>query len=302
MEELLKSATLHRQANYRNLRHNRPRQGSQSFYSNNQQGTEVEEADLKHHRGHHGNHTTKNRFAATECYMELAPLYGHKENQCKTQEERPNPDHHDNRNNLHSSSYQEKSCVLENWPTDPHKTGVSRSGANGGPLLRSENQEVLSPHQPQLCYTPASHIPLSDYVIVDEDELRCFSPDGSTATAVYSGPAHPERAPSPLYADDTPYTILNYADATEPITAIFMGFQLTQDDSGQAPECEASLKAELIVIHDDSDGEIAETKNQPGANGCQAGSSGGGDRRLQKQVATGTSTLKKKHKACCAVS
>uniref|UniRef100_H3C024 Palmdelphin n=1 Tax=Tetraodon nigroviridis TaxID=99883 RepID=H3C024_TETNG len=233
VEELLRSATVHRQASYRNLRHNRPRQGN------------------------HGNH-----------------------------------------NDLYSS-YQEKRSVLETWPAGHHKNA---GGANGGPLPRSQNQEVLSLQQPQLCYTPASYIPLSDYVSVDEDELLCFSPDGSTATAVYSGPAHPERAPSPLYADDAPYTILNYVDATEPITAIFMGFQLTQDDSGQAPECEASLKAELVVIHDDSDDETAGAKNQPGTNGCQAGSSGGGDRRMQKQVATGTRIIKKKHNACCAVS
>lgn len=287
---------MHRQASYRNLRHNRPRQGNQSFYD--QQGPEPEEANLKHRRGHHGNNTTENRFTTRGSYLGSERLCGHKENRCETQEERVNPGNHGNHNDLYSS-YQEKRSVLETWPAGHHKNA---GGANGGPLPRSQNQEVLSLQQPQLCYTPASYIPLSDYVSVDEDELLCFSPDGSTATAVYSGPAHPERAPSPLYADDAPYTILNYVDATEPITAIFMGFQLTQDDSGQAPECEASLKAELVVIHDDSDDETAGAKNQPGTNGCQAGSSGGGDRRMQKQVATGTRIIKKKHNACCAVS
>uniref|UniRef100_H2SSE2 Palmdelphin n=1 Tax=Takifugu rubripes TaxID=31033 RepID=H2SSE2_TAKRU len=256
VEELLKSATVHRQANYRNPHLNHPRRGKPGFY-NNQQETEVEGADFQHLRGHHGNNMSKNVFTFRESYMGL--------------------EHHHHENSV------------------------------GGPLPRSQNQEVLSPRQSQLCYTPASYIPLSDYITVDEEELFCFSPDGSTATATatYSGPAHSKRAPSPLYADDTPYTILNNVDTTEPITAIFMGFQLTQDDSEQMPECEASLKAELIII-DDSDDETKETKTDPGSNSCQAGSPavgnvGVGDRWMEKQVATGIRKMKKKHKACCAV-
>lgn len=235
--------------------------------------------------------------------MGLEHQYGHKENQNRTQDERVNHSNHNNRFNygnhkdVYNSLYQVKNCVLENR--------VDSSTVNGGPLPRSQNQEVLSPRQSQLCYTPASYIPLSDYITVDEEELFCFSPDGSTATATYNGPAHSKRAPSPLYADDTPYTILSSVDTTEPITAIFMGFQLTQDDSEQMPECEASLKAELIII-DDSDDETKETKTQPGSNSCQAGSPavgnvGVGDKWMEKQVATGIRKMKKKHKACCAV-
>lgn len=294
MDELLRSATLHRQQN-------RPRQANQSFHGN-QRGTELEGAELKPHRGLRGNDMTKNTFTSRGSYMGLEHRYGHKENQRKTR----NQGNRCNRDDVYSSSYQEKNCVLENWPAG-HYNSVSRGGASGGPPPRAQNQEVLSPQQPQLCYTPASDIPLSDYVSVDEDELFCFSPDGSTATAVYSDPAHMDRAPSPLYADDTPYTVLHSVDTTEPVTAIFMGFQLTQDDSRQTPECEAPLKAELIFIHDDSTDETKEPKNQPGSNGCRAGSSavggvvGGGDRRTQKQVATGIRKMKKKHKACCAV-
>lgn len=308
VEELLKSATVHRKANHRNLRHNHPRQEKQSFYNNQQ---ETEGADLKHHRGYHGNNMTKNIFTSRGSYMGLEPCHGHKENPRKSQEEWVNQSNHGNRNSrsnhndVYNSSYQDNNCVLENWPAGHHKN--SKGGANGGPLPRSQFQEVLSPRQPQLCYTPASYIPLSDYVSVDEDELFCFSPDGSTATAVYSGPAHLDRAPSPLYAEDTPYAILNSVDTTEPITAIFMGFQLTQDDSGQTPECEASLEAELIIIDDDSEDETKETKGQPGTNGYQAGCSatgdavGSGDRRVEKQVTTGIRKMKKNHKACCAV-
>lgn len=297
MEELLKSAAVHRQANYRNLHQNHPRQGKQSFYHNQQQ-TEPEEADLKHRQGHRGNNMTNNTFTSRGSYTGLVDHCGHKDNQRKT--------HHGNHSHVYNSSCQEKNCVLENWPAGQNKTSVSGGGANGGPLPRSQNQEVLSPQQPQLCYTPASYIPLSDYVSVDEDELFCFSPDGSMATAMHSGPAHLDRAPSPLYADDTPYTILNSVHTSEPITAIFMGFQLTQDDSGHTPEGEASLKAELIII-DDSDDDTKETGTPPGTNGCQAGRSalgdvvGGGDRRMQKQAATGIRKTKKKRKACCAV-
>lgn len=316
MEELLKSATVHRQAKYENPHQNHPRWGKASFY-NNQQDTEVEGAELQHHRGHHGNNMTKNKFTSTESYMGLGHQYGHKENQHRTQDVRANHidqsnhanlnnrSNHANHNDVYNSSYQVKNCVLGNWPTSHYKNSVDRGRANGGPLPRSQNPEVLSLQQSQLCYTPASYIPLSDYVSVDEEELFCFSPDGSTATATYSGPPYPDRATSPLYADDTPYTILNSVDTTEPITAIFMGFQLTQDDS-EMPECEASLKAELIIIDDDSSDEIKETKTQPGSNICQAGSStvgnvGGGERWMEKQVTTGIRKIKKKHKACCAV-
>lgn len=290
---------MHRQVNYRNLQQNHPRRVKQGFYND------------QHHRGHHDNNMSKNIFTSSESYMGLEHQYGHKENQYRTQDERVNHSNHNNRYNhgnhkdVYNSSYQVKNCVLENWPASHHENSVDSSRANGGPLPRSQNQEVLSPRQLQLCYTPASYIPLSDYITVDEEELFCYSPDGSTATVTYSGPAHSKRAPSPLYADDTPYTILNSVDTTEPITAIFMGFQLTQDDSDQMPECEASLKAELIII-DDSDDETKETKTQPGSNSCQAGSPavgnvGVGDRWMEKQVATGIRKMKKKHKACCAV-
>lgn len=310
VEELLKSATVHRQANYRNPHQNHPRWGKPGFY-NNQQETEVEGADFQNHRGHHGNNMSKNIFTSRESYIGFEPQYGHKENQYRTQDERVNHSNDNNRYNhgnhkdVYNSLYHVKNCVLENWPASHHENSVDSSTANGGPLPRSQNQEVLSPRQSQLCYTPASYIPLSDYITVDEEELFCFSPDGSTATATYSGSAYSKQVPSPLYADDTSYTILNSVDTTEPITAIFMGFQLTQDDSEQMPECEASLKAELIII-DDSEDETKETSTQPGSNSCPAGSPavgnvGVGDRWMDKQVATGIRKIKKKHKACCAV-
>lgn len=276
MEELLKSASLHRRENYRN---------------NGRGQAEVDGDDL----GNHGNNTWRNKFIGREGYVELECQYGHKENQRWGNHGNRNNRNHGNHEDVCNTSHQVKNCAADLWPTSHQKSC-------GGPLPRSQHQEqrFLSPRQPQLCYTPASYIPLNDYVSVDEEELFCFSPDGSTATATYSGPAHPGRGPSPLYADDAPYTILSSLDTSEPITAIFMGFQLTQDDSGQTPECEASLEAELVVIGSDSDDETKETKNQPGSNGCQAGSSGR-DRWVEKQVATGIRNIKRKHRPCCSV-
>ncbi|XP_029970796.1 palmdelphin-like [Salarias fasciatus] len=106
------------------------------------------------------------------------------------------------------------------------------------PPPRPHGQEVVTVSQPQLCYTPAQHIPLADYVSVDEEQL---------------GSAHCDRARSPLYGDDAPYTILNAVDTTEPITAIFMGFQMAVDDSGQAPGHDGALRAELVVIGDEQE-------------------------------------------------
>uniref|UniRef100_A0A672HRM2 Uncharacterized protein n=1 Tax=Salarias fasciatus TaxID=181472 RepID=A0A672HRM2_SALFA len=80
----------------------------------------------------------------------------------------------------------------------------------------------------------------------------------------HRGSAHCDRARSPLYGDDAPYTILNAVDTTEPITAIFMGFQMAVDDSGQAPGHDGALRAELVVIGDEQ-----ETREGAGPMGRQ---------------------------------
>lgn len=287
MEELLRGASLHRRENHRR-------------WDDGRGQVEGDGDDL----GRHGNSRSRNKFIGREECVEPERQYGHKENHRRGNHGNHNDRNHGNRHHrnhgnhedVYGVSHQVKDCTADRWPAS-HQEGC------GGHLPRSQHQEALSPRQPQLCYTPASYIPLSDYVSVDEEELICFSPDGSTATATYSGPAHPCRGPSPLYEDDAPYTILSSLDTTEPVTAIFMGFQLTQDDSGHTPECEASLEAELVVIGSDSDDEsddTKETKNRPGRNGRQAGSSGG-DRRAEKQAATGIRKIKRKHRPCCSV-
>lgn len=166
------------------------------------------------------------------------------------------------------------------------------SAPGGRGLPTSQNQEVVSPRQPQLCYTPASSIPLSEYVSVDDDRLWSSSPDGSTATAAYSGPVRPDRA------EAASYTVLGSVDTSQPVTAIFMGFQLTQDDSGQTPESEASLEAELVFI----DGDDGATES----DGRRAASSAGGEAVVvggarRAQVATGIRKIPRNHKACCSV-
>ncbi|CAM9135935.1 unnamed protein product, partial [Lampetra planeri] len=44
-------------------------------------------------------------------------------------------------------------------------------------------------------------------------------------------PPTPTEAPPPSAETTTPYSILSVMDTTEPITAVFMGFQTAQDDS-----------------------------------------------------------------------
>ncbi|CAJ1071409.1 palmdelphin isoform X1 [Xyrichtys novacula] len=73
---------------------------------------------------------------------------------------------------------------------------------------------------------------------------------GNQLSSLCRGPATSDRGPSPLYADNAPHTILNTVDTTEPITAIFMGFQTAQDDIGPGQEFEGSLKVELVIIKD----------------------------------------------------
>uniref|UniRef100_A0A8C9ZXE9 Palmdelphin n=1 Tax=Sander lucioperca TaxID=283035 RepID=A0A8C9ZXE9_SANLU len=140
-----------------------------------------------------------------------------------------------------------------------------------------------------------------------EEHLYCYHSHDALCSS---------RVPSPLYADDPPYTIINAMETTEPITAIFMGFQTAQDDSMPAKECEDSLKAELVIIEDAEDSEddhsMKEKKLyvQPGDKSYSRGSSangnvgrmeGVGDRWTERRVGPGIRKIQKKHKACCTV-
>lgn len=180
---------------------------------------------------------------------------------------------------------------------------------------------MVTGYQPQLCCPPANYIPLRDYISVDEEELNHYSSsyyqshsrpkNGHNQSTAHSGPVHKHRVPSPLYRDDTPYTILNTLDTTEPVTAIFMGFQTAQDDSGQIPEIEGSLKAELVIIEDPEENcedssmkekSIGQVPTGSLTNGKVAHGEGVGERRTERWVGTGNRKMQKKHKACCSVS
>ncbi|XP_037314326.2 palmdelphin-like isoform X2 [Pungitius pungitius] len=282
VEQLLRSATVHRHLNHSKreqkccLKHQDERDGVEGF-------------DLRNQRGCYGSHLLRNTPPEKEFNGRQSGKSqpggeyhcGHQESVHRQQEERMNRSNlreghrlgnhsrgghpFGNQRERHCSSYQVRNChcVQEDRPS--HHTSsiinsvVNRGRANDRPPPRSHDMGTEFDCPGQLCYTSANYIPLSDYISVDEEELYGHSPpshhshDGRTTTALCSGPAPSDRAPSPIYGDNIPYTILNAMETTEPITAIFMGFQTAQDDSCRGREFEGSLKAELVVIEDIAD-------------------------------------------------
>nr|XP_043903088.1 palmdelphin-like isoform X1 [Solea senegalensis]XP_043903169.1 palmdelphin-like isoform X1 [Solea senegalensis] len=329
VQQLLRSATAHRQLN-----HQHPSIREEQWRSKRHDNEDkVEVCDLSDHRGRCGNHVLLHNTTAEKdvsCVENWQNWREYQENPHSRQDERLNHSklrerhrlgngkevgfHHGDQKGHGCSSYQVRNChsVLDNRPVS--NSSIIRSNSthggrtNGWAPPRSHDQEVVSPYQSQLCYTPANHIPLSDYISVDEEELYCNNPP-SYQSALYRGPTPSERVPSPLYGDDTPYTILNTMDTTEPITAIFMGFQTAQDDSGWGQEFEGSLKAELVVIEDsDENGEdnnsVSEERHaQPSVSGFSTGSSANGNVGFGvKRTAPGIKRTQKKHQPCCCVS
>uniref|UniRef100_A0A3Q3F324 Palmdelphin n=1 Tax=Labrus bergylta TaxID=56723 RepID=A0A3Q3F324_9LABR len=117
-----------------------------------------------------------------------------------------------------------------------------------------------------------------------------------------------KELPSPLFEDNAPYTILNAVNTTEPITAIFMGFQMAQDDRGLGHEFEGSLKAELVLIEDNEDvGEDNNTKENNNAGPTAANnyqnerSTNGNMKHTPRPVGPGIRKIQKKHRHCCTV-
>lgn len=214
---------------------------------------------------------------------------------------------HGNDRGCHRRSYPLTNCVNECRSASKCNNGLHRNSgvtnvgrANGYPTPKSHDPKAAYPCQAELCYTPQNDIPLRDYISVDDKELYCsnspstHSHEGIPATALYSSATLRHRVPSPLFGDDVPYTILNAVNTTEPITAIFMGFQTAQDDSGQVQEdFQGSLRAELVVIGED------DKKGQSCPNGDVGPAAG--DRRTWKGMPSGIRKMKSKHKACCAV-
>ncbi len=239
VEKLLRSATVHHQ-NYRREEH---------YFYKDEKDT-VDGCDLRHQRGHYGNHLLRNNMTEKDLNWrenrQRKPVAeyccGSHDSHYRRKDEKNNHgnlreghrlgnhrglgNHYGNQKDHHYSSYQEN-CVQEDTRASRHNNGTigRNSIVNGGranccPPPRSHDQEVVSARQPQLCYTPSSYILLQDYVSVDEEELYCFnqpayySHDENQPTALFSGPTHSDGVPSPLYEDDTPYTILNAMDTT----------------------------------------------------------------------------------------
>ncbi|XP_022059975.2 palmdelphin isoform X2 [Acanthochromis polyacanthus] len=308
VEQLLRSATVHRQATHQSYHQNPRKREDLSFCSrqdlrDREQERYRAEEDFTWQRKPHDDH----RCHQESLYIRHQDRSNHGNLRERQRLGNHNGLHHGNQSDRHCSSYKVRDhhSVQEDRPTSHQTNGIVRtnSGMNGSrssgfSSLRSHDQEVVMAHQPQLSYTPASYIPLKDYISVDEEELYRYNRPSyiqtenslSQSSALYGGPAHCDRVPSPLYGDDTPYTILTALDTTEPITAIFMGFQTAQDDSG-VQEFDGSLKAELVIIEDTEDHHEdlrKEKKNHvqgPGSSTNRLLEGGGG--RTEKRVGAG---------------
>ncbi|XP_063742927.1 palmdelphin-like isoform X2 [Eleginops maclovinus] len=323
VEQLLRSATIHRQVKQQNIHLNH----SKSFSNHQDRRGEEDRFDLRDQRGYYGFHPMRNNMTEKNCWGKCPEKTGaeHRrgqESQYRRHEERNNKsnmreghchginngmgNNYGNQKDGHHSSHKGRNGhhVLEDRPASHQKTSILRSNSvvNGGraydcPPPRSHDQEAASAYQPRLSYTPANHIPLCDYISVDEEELYSCSPASyhRPSTAMYTALPPSDRVPSPLYGDDTHYTILNAIDTTEPITAVFMGFQMAQDDSGRGHEFESSLKAELVIIEDEdnSDDNRVDEKQRScstgsSANGSMGRAEGVGDRRKERRGGPGT--------------
>lgn len=288
VEHLLRSASAHHQSKTPNYQQNH--NARSTLYRHHQDGLHV-----RHQRGPFG--FTTNNAADKD--------FGYKEASHRRPQDQNNFHHQDfGRYTDDRGSYHLTNCVNEYRSASKCNNGLNRKNgetnvsANGYPAPKAYDPKGSYPCQAELCYTPQNDIPLRDYISVDDRELyysdspSALSHDGTPATALYSSVTLCHRVPSPLFGDDVPYTILNSVSTTEPITAIFMGFQTTQDDSGQVQEdFQGSLKAELVVIDED---------DKKGLN-CPTGRAASGDRPSGKGMGMGMRRMRSKHKACCAV-
>lgn len=283
VEHLLRSASAHRHIKTPNYQQNHHRKDS-TLYRHHQDG-------VRHQQGQFG-------FSTNE-----PADFGFKEAAHRRLQEQNNLHHNtDDRRSYHLTN-----CVNEFRSANKSNKGLNRTNvgqANGFHTPKSHDLNVLYPCQAELRYTPPNDVPLRDYTSVDDRELygsdspSALSHDGTPATALYSSATLCRKVPSPLFGDDVPYTILNSVSTTEPITAIFMGFQTAQDDSGQVQDFQDSLRAELVVI-DDEDKKPPSCPTGRGANGDVGQAAG--DRWTGRGVASGMRRMKSKHKACCAV-
>lgn len=318
--------------------HQNPSRAGHCSYKHQDDRDRVEGCDVRNHRGQYGNYvlsnnTAEKNFSHGEKWQgqpQDEHQYGHQENYYSRQVERNNYNslreghyfgnhkgdkhHYCNKIDGHYSSYLVRNChSAQEGCSASHTNGFISSNRrgnggkpNGCPSPSPHHQEVVTAFQPQL----------GDYISADE-ECYCYRPPSQTenthnqSTALYHGPTVSDGVPSPLYGDDSPYTILNTLDTTEPITAIFMGFQAAQDDSDQSQEFVGSLKAELVIIEDnEQNGEDNDVKRKKGhawpvvssysTESAASGNLGCVEGRTERQTAPGIRKIKK-HKPCCTV-
>ncbi|XP_075993293.1 uncharacterized protein LOC142988139 [Genypterus blacodes] len=333
VEQLLRSATEHRHINHQTHRRRQGHcHGNQQDERDDGQGGRLgnyrgRQADNRLHRNNVAeedisrmNAQKKNRKDKADEWQSSCTPHRHHDGYNNIQEERsyqghlPEGHHHGNnkregpRNTNGLITQKEKNANYHANGAITHSSRTNGTRANGCPPLIPHDLEVVSARQPELCYTPANYIPLRDYVNVEEEELYCYTPlkckvENNQSKLRYAGPAHSDRGPSPICCDDTPFTILNTMETNEPITAVFMGFQTTQDVSGRGQEYEGSLKAELIIIDDDDDDNRVNERNTQlgGDHGHPAENVAKGNVDAVKDGQVGPEISKNTPNLCCTI-
>lgn len=251
VEELLGSPTVHHQRNYQRYYQNPTIKGQHWRNTCHSGHTAVDHKEccvnhlLSNDVTGAGFHSRVNWYDG----VQKENHWGHQGNADSRQEKRF--DHSTLKHNM-CSLYKMRKCqgFQESHPFSHASTNInyrnsSRYEGHSSACCPPQtcDQDMVSAYQRQICYTTAS-----DNNGVDEGNL--YSPT-SGQSGLYIDPDSCERRPSPIYGDDSPYTILNTMDSGEPITAIFMGFQRVQDDSGLGQEFDETLKPELVFIEDD---------------------------------------------------
>lgn len=316
---MLRSAPVHHRVKYQNYYQNPRKKEEQSFSRHRDERNRNQAGHGDVLRGHtaekpHGDSTRCSNQES--CYIRNEG--GNKQTILKESRYKALDHHSGNQQDCHYSSYRARSChSIQEGSHLPSSSKMNGSRANGCPALSSHKQEAPTAYQPQFSCTP-SYIPPTDYI---SEGRYCYCPplykpnrqtenSHNRTTAQYSDPTYLDRIPSPLYRDDPPYTILNTLDTTEPITAIFMGFQTARDDSRQAQEFEGSLRAELVIIEDNEDFKDSNMKEKKSHAHIRTGSTsvgtightrGVGDRHTEGRVGPDITKIQKKQRSCCSL-
>lgn len=278
--------------------HNHGRHNGNHVFRNNAEGKTLsckEKWQRKQHAEHHHGHSLGN-------HKQL----GH---------------HHGNHKYSHNSFCQIRNShsVLEDWQVNYQFNDLTMSS---GRINESRYSEYLSPRscdqnkatfgQPQSCYVSTSYVPDS-ILSTDQEELYCYNPPSCQSNNQTKNRLKQRAA---LYGGSTceverPCTILNNLDDTEPVTAIFMGFQTAKHCSEQMEDFDGSLKAELVIIEDREDHCPGRCKidvknyNQVTTESLTSGKEGllndVGDRWRERQGQSRIRKSKEKQKACCVV-